>query len=107
MENKRLAYLLNTLSSMPEDAFILYALAKEYEKAQDDNEALVYYNRLKDLHPDYVGLYYHLGKLHERQDNFNLALEVYDAGIAVAKRLNDQHAWSELAGARLNIADED
>ncbi len=102
-ENKRLHQLLGLWQNSPEDAFLLFALAKEYEKIADENKALDFYIKLKTTHPDYVGCYYHLAKLYERQENFEPALEIYQTGMRIAKKQGDQHAYSELSNAKLNL----
>ncbi len=103
----RLQQLFQYLAASPKDAFLLFAVAKEYEGLDAPQQALEYYLKLREADANYVGLYYHLGKLYEKQDNWDAALEAYDAGIAVAKAQGDRHAHSELAGARMEIADED
>lgn len=99
----RLEQLQNLLSESPSDDFLHFAIAKEYEKLKDNEQALHYYQKLIALNPDYVGVYYHLGKLYERQEAFEKALSTYKTGMEVAKKVGDQHALSELAGARLGI----
>ena len=49
--------------------------------------------------PDYVGSYYHLGKLFERNDNQEKAIEWYEKGMEIAKEKGEQHAFGELKGA--------
>jgi tetratricopeptide (TPR) repeat protein len=104
--NDRLQSLLDLLSDSPGEPFLLFAIAKEYEKRQADEQALQYYNQLRRESPDYVGLYYHLGKLLERIQHPDAALQAYDQGIAIAQQLNNRHAWSELREARLALADD-
>lgn len=103
----RLEQLQQLLEASPADSFLLFAIAKEHEKLQSDTQALSYYLRLKEQDPNYVGLYYHLGKLYERQGKFQQAWAIYSEGMAVAKAAGDQHAQSELAGARLELGDEE
>jgi tetratricopeptide (TPR) repeat protein len=103
----RLSLLLDLLASSPKDSFLLFALAKEYEKAGDDDNALAYYLQLREGEPGYVGLYYHLGKLYQRRQDLDRALEAYKTGMDVAKKAGDGHALSELAGAKMEISDED
>jgi tetratricopeptide (TPR) repeat protein len=99
----RLELLLQLAANSPDDAFTLFALAKEYEKADMPAEALTYYRRLRDKEPTYVGLYYHLAKLHENAGETDLALEVYAQGMEVAREARDRHALSELSNARMNL----
>lgn len=101
----RLKQLQSFLEASPEDSFILFAIAKEYEKLKDQEAALQQYLKLRELDPEYVGLYYHLGKLYEQQAAEAQAVEAYEAGMVVAKKQGDQHALSELAGAKLNLVD--
>lgn len=101
----RLSYLLQLLESAPADAFVLFATAKEYEKNAGLGQAMVYYQKLYAAEPGYVGLYYHWGKLHEQQQEFDQAIKTYKLGIEVARKASDFHALSELQGALLNLED--
>ena len=103
----RLEQLFKYLGDSPDDSFILFAIAKEYEGAGNEQEALAYYLRLGSGHPNYVGTYYHLGKLYERIGDEGGAVRAYSEGMMVAKKEGDRHAFSELAGARLVLRDED
>jgi tetratricopeptide (TPR) repeat protein len=103
----RLDKLLQFLEENPGDNFILFAIAKEYEKTGNDDQALLYFEQLQTENEQYVGLYYHLGKLWERKAQPARAFKVYTRGMEIAKRAGDQHALSELAGARLILGDED
>jgi tetratricopeptide (TPR) repeat protein len=103
----RLEQLTQFLIATPNEPFIIYALAKEHEGLGNVDEALKYYFLLKNEHEDYVGTYYHLGKLLEKQEKLDEAVAIYIKGMEVAKKQGDNHAYSELAGAKLNLVDED
>lgn len=103
----RKAQIEALLAASPQDSFLRFALAKEYEKAGEDAGAKDAYESLLADDADYVGAYYHLGKCWERLGQPEQAVTTYDAGIAVAGRLGEQHAKRELMGARLEIADPD
>lgn len=103
----RIEQLLGFLDESPNDAFLLFALAKEYEKSGDQENAFLFYNHLLQVDPSYIGLYYHFGKWYEMAGDFQKALEMYTQGMVVAKSKGDQHAFQELSGARLQIADPD
>lgn len=107
MPASRLEQLLSLLQSSPDDSFILFALAKEYEGRSQKEKALEYYLQLQQKDPTYVGLYYHLGKLYEQLEEEKKAWLTYSEGMKVAQQVGDQHALSELAGARLSLGDED
>lgn len=97
--------MLQLLETAPADSFVLFAVAKEYENAADTAGALEYYQKLHAADPGYVGLYYHLGKLHEQMQNPDEAIATYKEGIETARRASDFHALSELQGALLNLED--
>jgi tetratricopeptide (TPR) repeat protein len=99
MQTTRLTKLLEFLASDPNDPFVLYALATEYNTSNQEEKAFYYYNKLIEEHPDYVGTYYHLGKLYEKTQQSEKAIAVYKNGMLVARRKNDGHAFSELQGA--------
>lgn len=99
MQSTRLAKLLEFLESDPNDPFVLYALATEYNTSNDIEKALEYYLKLIADHPDYVGTYYHLGKLYQKVEKTEQALVIYQKGMVVARSKRDMHALSELQGA--------
>jgi len=103
----RLQQLLGLLEDSPQDSFILFALAKEYEKRNAPKRALDYYREIEEKDPDYIGVYYHLGKLYESQHQRAEALAAYEKGMAKARQQGDQHSLGELSAAHLQLADED
>ncbi len=107
MSSSRLEQLLNFYNNTPDDPFILFALAKEYEKLDEQQKALEHYLKLYKTDPNYIGLYYHLGKLYEALSEERKAWDTYSEGIQRATQQGDQHARNELAGARLNLGDEE
>jgi hypothetical protein len=48
-----------------------------------------------------------LGKLYEHFEKAAEAFQTYTTGMAVSKKQGDQHSMNELAGARLNLGDEE
>ncbi|MEM9836264.1 MAG: hypothetical protein AAF828_07165 [Bacteroidota bacterium] len=95
------------LQTNPKDNFLRFALAKEYEKMQKDTEAEKIYQSIVADSPDYIGTYYHLGKTLERLERDAEAFKVYTLGMERAKNLGETHARNELAGARLELGDEE
>jgi tetratricopeptide (TPR) repeat protein len=106
MTINRLERLLEFFKNEPNDPFLKYALATEYLRLNNTEEALRFYLDLLDKHTDYIGTYYHLGKLYEQLGQQDDALKVYEQGIEVGKRIKDQHALSELLGAYNSLQDE-
>ena len=95
----RIQTLLGFLADDPGDAFTRFALAQEYAKKGDTQAALEQYETLRREQPDYVGTYYHLGKLLAATGATDDALAVYREGIAVAQNVRDLHARAELQDA--------
>lgn len=103
----RLQQLLEMHQQSPEDEFLRFAIAKEHEKYGRKEDALKWYLQLQEQSPQYIGTYYHLGKLYESLGEPALAFRSYTTGMEAAKSVGDQHALSELAGARLALGDEE
>lgn len=99
MQNTRLNKLLTFLDTQPDDPFILYALATEYNSLNDTEQAFYYYLKLVKEHPLYVGTYYHLGKLYLKEAEEEKAIAIFQIGMQKAREKGDRHAFSELQGA--------
>lgn len=97
--SNRLQQLIEFLKESPGDPFLSYALATEYLKSGRTEEALRHYEALVHDHPDYVGTYYHLGKLYESLDRRAAAAAIYEKGMQAARNKRDMHALSELQAA--------
>jgi Tfp pilus assembly protein PilF len=98
MNQSRIEQLFKFLETNPNDSFVKFALALEYISESDDERALKYFTEIQQYDPDYTGVYYHLGKLHERQKEKKLAEEAYREGM---KRTigKDQKTYHELQEA--------
>ncbi len=103
----RLELLKSMLKDSPNDSFLLFAIAKEYEGLENIQAALDFFLQLKKENPKYVGLYYHLGKLYEKNEEIEKAFFTYKEGIQIAREAGDDHAVSELAGAKLYLGDDE
>ncbi len=99
----RIEKLLEYLKTNDKDSFLQHALALEYIKIGEDEAARLLFNELLLREPTYVGSYYHLGKLLERQGNFDKALRIYQRGMEEANRAGDRHAFNELQMAKEDI----
>ena len=103
---ERINKLQAMLRQQPTDAFLQHALALELIKLGDDDAARHHFENLLAQHADYVGSYYHLGKLLERQSETEAAIDIYRRGLMVAKAANDRHSYNELVGALSELIDE-
>ena len=104
MATDRINRLKEFLQKQPDDSFLQHALALEYVKLEDDTEAEKLFNNILANDPGYVGSYYHLGKLLERNGKGEEAIAVYEKGMTAAKAAGDQHAYNELQGAYEDLA---
>jgi Tfp pilus assembly protein PilF len=95
----RIVKLKEFLAAQPGDNFLEHALALEYIKLGDDTAARELFEGILQREPGYVGSYYHLGKLLERQGENDAAVKVYETGMAECKKAKDNHAYNELQGA--------
>jgi Tfp pilus assembly protein PilF len=101
----RIEKLLEYLKQNDADSFLQHALALEYIKIGNDEEARKLFNELLLREPTYVGSYYHLGKLLERVGDFDKAIRIYERGMQEAKKANDMHSYNELMGAKEDLED--
>ena len=102
----KIQQLKDFLKENPNDPFLRYAMALEHLKIQEDEKALDIFRNLLITNPMYVGTYYHIGKLQEKMELFDDALESYKKGMAVATKIKDRHSFNELQGA-YNMLNDD
>lgn len=95
----RIDKLKEYLEANPADSFLQHALALEYIKLGDDEGARHLFEEILNREPGYIGSYYHLGKLLERNERTEEAVKVYEKGMEEAKKAGDNHAFGELRGA--------
>lgn len=93
------------LTEQPNDSFLQHALALEYIKLGDDISARPLFENILTIEPNYVGSYYHLGKLLERQGLAGEAIKWYEKGMAVSKSVKNNHAYNELQSALEELED--
>ena len=93
------------LEKQPNDSFLQHALALEYIKVGEDEQARVWFQSILNRDPGYIGTYYHLAKLLERAGENKEAIEVYEKGVVAAKAAGDNHAKNELQMALDELID--
>ena len=95
----RIEKLKAFLGQSPDDAFLIHALALEYIKMGNEQEARILFEQNRANKPEYVATYYHLGKLLERVGESDQAVSIYEEGMSKAKAAGDNHSYNELQAA--------
>ena len=102
----RIEQLKELMKSGDPDSFLQHALALEYIKAGNDRQAESLFEDILSRDPGYVGSYYHLGKLFERNGRPGEAISIYEKGITQAGSAGDLHSMGELRSALQNLEDD-
>lgn len=108
MTNERLKLIKEMLETNPDDSFLKYAAALEYEKDGNLKKAIETIKNLLAKDANYLGAYYKLGKLLEEDGKEKEAIKVYRQGLEVSKKVSDLKTEGELSEALMLLgADED
>ncbi|MGF1671506.1 MAG: tetratricopeptide repeat protein [Balneolaceae bacterium] len=99
----RIKKLAAFLKKNPNDSFSKFALALELLKRDEVEKALMFFESVYNQNPEYLGVYYHLGKLYERFGRFTDAEKMYIEGIHLSEQKGDHHNKSELQEALINL----
>ncbi len=94
----KIAELESLLDDRSDDPFLIYALAREYEKYNNPLQAVLMYEHLVNDHPTYIGTYYHYARLLYDRGNRTEAFKLVRAGIENGTAVKEMHAVSELQG---------
>ena len=105
MENLRLNQIKEMLKAEPEDEFLNYALAIEFEKNGELNEAIKQLQGMIAKNENYLAAYYKLGKLFEETTQIEEAKSAYTKGQEIAKQQNNKKTFGELAEALWMLED--
>ena len=95
----RIEILKGFLEENPKDSFSRYALALEYVKLGQNDDALREFESVKQNDPDYVATYFQLGQLYQKMGQTHQAEKTFRTGITVAAKAGDEHTRSELEAA--------
>lgn len=97
--SSRLQSLRALAEQQPSNTFVIYGLAMEYVNAGELEAAIVEFNRVLGINPDYAAAYYHAGQTLEKLGRPQDAAALYRNGIDATRRTGDAHAQSELQAA--------
>lgn len=101
--NETIKTLARNIRANPGDSFSKFALALEFLKQDNLKRAKLLFEDIYHNDPQYVGVYYHLGKLYERLQKFEQARQMYTEGIDVAAEQHEQRTLNELTEARAQL----
>ena len=100
----RVEILKGFLDDNPNDSFSRYALALEYVKLGQHDDAVREFETVKKKDPDYLATYFQLGQLYLKMGQAHEAEKTFRTGITVATKAGDDHTRSELEGALDGLA---
>ncbi|HJW31469.1 MAG TPA: tetratricopeptide repeat protein, partial [Saprospiraceae bacterium] len=85
----RLEELENLLDENPDDPFLIYALAKEYQNQSGTMQALLMFEHLVTNFPDYVAAYFPYAKILYSAGNRSEAIRLLQTGIQIGASSSD------------------
>src|ERR1700693_2398421 len=94
--SNRVEVLRNMLAQNPNDSFARYGLAMEYANSGDLERAILEYQALLGVNPDYSAAYYHGGQTLEKLGRREDARALYRQGIEATTRIGDLHTRDKL-----------
>lgn len=99
IEKNKIKTLALQLKKDPADSFSKFALALELLKRNEVSKARILFESVLKQDPDYLGVYYHLGKLYESMGLYQEASRCYRDGIRIAEKQAHSRTLSELKEA--------
>ena len=98
-----ISQLAKNIRQDPSDTFSKFALALELLKVDRVEKAQLLFEAILKQDPDYLGVYYHLGKLYQHREMYKLAGQMFNEGILVAEKKNELRTKSELSEALIQL----
>jgi len=99
----KISQLAKNVQQDPSDTFSKFALALELLKEDQVEKAQLLFEAILKQDPDYLGVYYHLGKLYQRREMYSLAEDMFTKGIQIATKKNESRTKSELSEALIQL----
>ena len=93
----RLEQLKTMLANDPDDAFLNYALALEYDKLEQHDDSLDIFARLVQYDPPYVPAFFMAAQQLADLDRIDQARGYLREGIEQARGQGDSHAAAEMS----------
>jgi tetratricopeptide (TPR) repeat protein len=105
--NSKIEELKELIIEDPLDPFLHYVLALEYEKANEEALAVATLIELMNIRPDYLALYYQLGRILQVEGRSEEAIAVLKKGLDLAQSLKNRHTFSEISSLLSEIMEDD
>ncbi len=105
LNDARVAMLLQYLAEDANDSFSRYALALEYQKANQFEAAITELETLLHKDPEYLATYYQLAVLYAQSGQLSSAISIINQGQSIAKKQGNDHTFRELGGLMLEFDD--
>jgi len=103
---EKIKRLAKYVKENPGDSFSKFALALELQKNNQLEKALTLFESIYRNDPDYLGIYYHLGKLYQSLNRSADAGICFREGIERSGNQNDHRTLSELQDALKQLNEE-
>ena len=97
--------ILEMLVTEPNDVFLNYALALEFETEKKYEEAEQQFLKTFQIDNEYLPCFYRLGQIAEKIRTPEQAVKYYKAGLDLAKKQGDNKTASELTEAIFLLED--
>lgn len=98
----RIELLQSFADQEPDNPFNWYALALEFQKLNPEKTILLFQDLLRK-HPEYLPTYYQAAAFFADRGEIELAKSIYELGIALAKKQNQNNTLRELQNAYQNF----
>lgn len=99
----KISQLARSIQKDPTDTFSKFALALELIKVNRVEKARILFEAILKQDPEYLGVYYHLGKLYQRRGLYNEAETLFRDGVKLAEKKNELRTKSELSEAIIQL----
>jgi Tfp pilus assembly protein PilF len=106
-ESNRIEMLKEYLKDDPGDSFSNYALALEYMKINQAEQAVEILEKILKRDKQYLAAYYQLGKGYEKMKRIEDAKTVYLKGVEIANQQKNQRTKNELQSAFDSMIEDD
>ncbi len=93
----RIEQLQEMLEQEPDDAFLRYALAMEYDSMGDSEQSLLIYRELMEQQPAHVDSFFRVAQIQVRLGETNEARTTLREGIELAREQQLHHTAAEMS----------